>query len=210
MEEQEALDSLVEGSAVKGIIFDFDGVIVSLRTDYDSLRKELEDYSLRRVGFMVGYKPLSEGLSVLCEAGRKEDLEGAYEIIERYEIAALDMTLVNSRLVEAIEGCAHSKKLAIFSMNMRNTIELLLRQEGISGCFDLVVARDDVSRYKPNPEGIKKILEELNLDVGETAYVGDREVDEKSGRRAGMKTLICDPASFRWREVKHGDSRFQR
>jgi phosphoglycolate phosphatase-like HAD superfamily hydrolase len=197
VDEQGVVESLVlDEPSVKGVIFDFDGVIVRLRTDYDALRKKLAEYSLNRFRLSMDFKPLSTGLARLGTTLGPEALAGAYGIVEEFELSVLSKLAVNARLIKAIKQSNRRKKLAIFSMNMHKTIETLLQREKILDYFDLIIAREDVSRFKPDPEGIETILAVLQIGRNEVVYVGDRAVDEETGNRAGIRTLIIKQVHF--------------
>jgi pyrophosphatase PpaX len=55
--------------------------------------------------------------------------------------------------------------------------------------FDIVVTGDDVKQHKPSGEGIKKILEILNLSPDEAILIGDATSDVKAGREANVKVI---------------------
>jgi len=53
--------------------------------------------------------------------------------------------------------------------------------------FDCIITADDVSKGKPNPEGLKKILKKLNINKKESLYVGDSLYDYKASKSAKIK-----------------------
>jgi len=57
------------------------------------------------------------------------------------------------------------------------------------GVFDLVVTGDDVTRAKPDPEGVLAALRELDVAAERSVMVGDGPVDIKAGRAAGTMTV---------------------
>jgi len=65
----------------------------------------------------------------------------------------------------------------------------LLREEGILDRFDAIVLGTDVSRRKPDPEGIVKCLAELGLAADDAVYVGDTPVDIQASRAAGVHAV---------------------
>ena len=61
----------------------------------------------------------------------------------------------------------------------------------IDGLFDVVVSADDVNIPKPDPSGIYKALEKLNiLDKKEVLYIGDNDIDYITATNAGVDTLL--------------------
>ena len=60
---------------------------------------------------------------------------------------------------------------------------------GLDEYIDLVITADDVSRGKPDPEGIQMALTAFGVDSTEAVYVGDGPVDVRAGRAAGVRTV---------------------
>ena len=70
-------------------------------------------------------------------------------------------------------------------------MEFIMEKFDLNQYFDMVVTAlpKDVKNPKPHPEGVEKILSELNVDGGKTLYVGDSEVDQKTARSSGVKFI---------------------
>jgi HAD superfamily hydrolase (TIGR01549 family) len=62
----------------------------------------------------------------------------------------------------------------------------LLRPDGILDRFDAIILGPDVSRVKPDPEGLLKCLHRLGVAPGEAIYVGDAVIDIQASRAAGV------------------------
>ena len=72
------------------------------------------------------------------------------------------------------------------STNRSDTMNHVLLEHGLDGCFDLVVSSLDVKRPKPHPESLLKILEHFGLSPHEAIYIGDSEIDELAAKAAGI------------------------
>jgi HAD superfamily hydrolase (TIGR01549 family) len=75
----------------------------------------------------------------------------------------------------------------------------LLREAGILDRFDSIVLAADVSRRKPDPEGIVKCLRQLGVAPDCAVYVGDTPIDIQASRAAGVRAIgvltgACDSA----------------
>lgn len=55
--------------------------------------------------------------------------------------------------------------------------------------FELIVGQQEGLRRKPNPEGAFLITKQLKVDPSECIYVGDTNVDMRTGKAAGMFTI---------------------
>lgn len=65
----------------------------------------------------------------------------------------------------------------------------LLRAEGLLDRFDAIVLGGDVSRRKPDPEGILKCLKALSVAPEAAVYVGDTPLDLQASRAAGVHAV---------------------
>jgi len=79
-------------------------------------------------------------------------------------------------------------RLGIVSGARPEVLELL-RKDGVLDRFDSVVMGADVSRRKPDPEGIVKCLGELGVAPDAAVYVGDTPVDIQASRAAGVRAV---------------------
>lgn len=79
-------------------------------------------------------------------------------------------------------------RLGIVSGARPEVLELL-RKDGVLERFDAVVLGADVSRRKPDPEGIVKCLRELGVAPDAAVYVGDTPVDIQASRAAGVHAV---------------------
>ncbi|MCP4667090.1 MAG: HAD-IA family hydrolase [Deltaproteobacteria bacterium] len=70
--------------------------------------------------------------------------------------------------------------------NRSNTIGDVLKVNGLSDFFDIVVSSLDVQRPKPHPEAIFKILAYFRISPKEAVYIGDSVVDYETAKAAGV------------------------
>jgi phosphoglycolate phosphatase len=75
---------------------------------------------------------------------------------------------------------------AIVSTKYRYRIESILEHAGLAGAVDLIVGGEDVTRHKPDPEGLQRALAGLGIAVAHALYVGDHPVDGHAAARAGV------------------------
>ena len=81
----------------------------------------------------------------------------------------------------------HEVKLAVFTGKGRRTAAITLEVLRIGGYFDLVITGNDVVRHKPDPEGIFRVLRELDVAPEQTVMVGDSMADVRASRGAGVR-----------------------
>jgi HAD superfamily hydrolase (TIGR01509 family) len=80
-------------------------------------------------------------------------------------------------------------KLAIASSSHKKLIDYLLEQMGIAGCFDFVVASEDVARGKPDPETFLKAANGLSASPDECLVIEDSKLGVEAAKKAGMKCI---------------------
>ena len=70
--------------------------------------------------------------------------------------------------------------------NRSNTIGKVLESYGLADYFDIVVSSLDVTRPKPHPESLFKILEFFSIRSDQALYVGDSPVDAETAKAASV------------------------
>jgi beta-phosphoglucomutase len=210
-------------TGMRAIIFDFNGVII----DDEPLHLELfravladegialsdEDYR----GKYLGYDDRGCFVAALADAGRERDSNDAEfinELIERK--AALYRAAINERyllfpgVVDLVRRLANKYPLAIASGALRGEIEMVLERGGIDGCFQAIIAAEDVGACKPDPEAYLKALAALNagaratIQPGECLVIEDSIAGVEAAKRAGMRCLAVTN-SYAAEELKEAD-----
>ncbi len=89
----------------------------------------------------------------------------------------------------------------------RQTVKVVRAMCG-DDMFDYVQGQKDEIPRKPDPAGIYLAAEKLGVPLEECLYVGDSEVDARTGRNAKVKT-ICVSWGFRTKEeLKAADAEY--
>ena len=70
--------------------------------------------------------------------------------------------------------------------NRTDTMDRVLSEHGLEGCFDIVVTASDVRHPKPHPEQLNVILAHFEIEPGEMIYIGDSLLDGEAARDAGV------------------------
>jgi phosphoglycolate phosphatase len=125
--------------------------------------------------------------SLSGEEDAERGAEFARLFVEKADEVMADMTHV----FEDVKGLLtrlrdEDVKLGIVSTKFRYRIESILRREDLLGSFSVIVGGEDVTRYKPDPEGLLKAVEALEVSPLKSVYVGDSVVDAETAERAGI------------------------
>lgn len=70
--------------------------------------------------------------------------------------------------------------------NRSDTMDQVIQEHGLDGCFDLVISARDVERPKPFPDPLIKIMNHFSVFPEDILYIGDSELDEKASKAAGI------------------------
>ena len=181
----------------KLVIFDFDGTLVDLGVDFESIRDALQEY-FREYGIDMRFKPLLDRLEeALAEI--KASLPGRFAavkressaIIERGEcrnVGRLKVSRDTTTTLKKLRGAG--MRLAIVSMNCRKCVEGVLKRSGIRELFDEVVTRDDKTANKPSPEAIEMLLNRFDMKSEDAVMVGDTWRDYETAKSAGIYFVL--------------------
>ena len=78
-------------------------------------------------------------------------------------------------------------KTAIVSTKRGDTIQFILERLGLDDTVDIVIGSADVTRHKPDPEGLLFALDRLGVEPGETLFCGDTVLDAGAAKNAGTR-----------------------
>ncbi|HXI02497.1 MAG TPA: HAD-IA family hydrolase, partial [Candidatus Saccharimonadales bacterium] len=174
------------------LVLDFDGVVTRLEVDWRAIKKEAARICRDDLGLQTDFSPVASGREhVLREAGA-----GALARIDAFLAGSEMEGLGSARLSPEVADllAAHpALPLAIFSANSRRVLDAAIERFGLGGRVTAIAGREDVSRLKPHPEGLLKVLATTGCDPSRAIYVGDRDVDALAGEAAGVPTWIVSP-----------------
>jgi phosphoglycolate phosphatase len=178
------------------IVFDLDGTIVHLDTDWHHLKILLSKrYAKLYEGEKCEFEHISACLSQVVKKNDEIELSHFFDMILDYEMK----NIRNNKEIEEtvffinhleLFGVKKETKLAILSLNMRDTIMTILKLANLTQRFDLIMGREDVRAWKPNPFGLLEIQKYFNVKKDEMIYFGDTETDTKTGNNAGIEVHL--------------------
>jgi len=76
-------------------------------------------------------------------------------------------------------------KVAIVSTKRGDTIQVIMERFGLMEDLELIVGSADVSRHKPDPEGLLLAMDKLGVTPEETLFCGDTVLDAGAAQNAG-------------------------
>jgi len=187
---------LCQPLAARAVLFDIDGTLVdSIGAYHEVGRLAAEPYGFE---FSREYVRLcmATGVSFWRGVIPPDREDGAILAKQMSAHAAREWPRVLRESGTLFDGVAQTLdalrsrgiRLGIVSGARAEVMELLEAQ-GLLDRFDTVVLGDDVSKGKPDPEGIHKALSALQVAPEAALYVGDAPIDIQASRSAGVRVV---------------------
>jgi phosphoglycolate phosphatase len=175
----------------KTVIFDFDYTLAdSSRGVIECINFALNELGLPTVSVEMVCQTIGLSLpDIFLELAGRQHIakcdEFARLFIKRADEVVADLTVLFDSVPRTIELLKrHGIALGIVSTKFRRRIETILKRENLLNQFDVIVGGEDVSDYKPDPEGLLTAIERLESVPSNSLYVGDSVTDAETAKRA--------------------------
>lgn len=186
----------------KGAIFDLDGTLTNSLADLTtSLNLMLNSYSFPEITENDTLKKINNGSFLLVKRTLPEDgknfsddfVRNAIKVYEKYyDIHYLDKTQPYGNLKEEINILKQNGfKLAVCSNKQDKYTQKIIKTLFGENTFDVILGHDEKYglSHKPDPAPCRYILKKFGLNESETAYIGDSDIDMRTGKNTGMTTF---------------------
>ncbi|MFZ5450039.1 MAG: HAD family hydrolase [Thermodesulfobacteriota bacterium] len=171
------------------IIYDCDGVLIDSRESNRAFYNHILAH--------FGLPPLSESqldlVHVSTAQGSLDFLFRDNPVLE--EAQAYQRTINNDPFLALLRLEPHIREVLVrlrsryrtaIATNRGKSLPLVLKTLGLDGLFDLTISAYDVSRPKPNPECLLKILAHFRTEPDAALYIGDAALDQEVATTAGV------------------------
>ncbi len=195
---------------IKGLLFDFDGVISSLMArvgwSYLYALKKVKPDIKREVVIVALFDTAQKFLAAtekisplyIPQLVAKVSWIPGLNFYQRMKFMINGVIMYNKckmnivpqpGAIETLNLLANDYKLGLVTSAKREIINKALEQIPILKEFDVLITQEDCIHTKPHPEGILKGVKGLGLSTRECLYVGDMPSDIIASRKANVKVV---------------------
>lgn len=174
------------------IVFDLDGTLVHLHVPWETVENRLR-VEMQNVGIDTTNTSV---WSLLSTAYEQELLDYIEPIINAYECAGATRSypLPLSDVVSAL-----SCPIAVCSLNCEAACRRALAVHSIIDDVDVVIGRDTIRPWKPDPAPLEAAIERLPTSPHQPVFIGDSDRDEQTAMAANVDFL---PAKDAWHRTQ--------
>jgi phosphoglycolate phosphatase len=195
--------------SIELVIFDLDGTLIDSRLDLvHSVNAALRHIGRPELPDDVIASYVGDGAPVLIQRALggeavEESLvrKGLEFFLAYYREHKLDHTAVYAGIEKALATMRHlpnhaaqpnngiPRQLAVLTNKPVIPARAIVQALGLGSYFTRVYGGNSFNTKKPDPEGARKLLQEVGVEPKQAAIVGDSHVDIETGRNAGLWTI---------------------
>jgi phosphoglycolate phosphatase-like HAD superfamily hydrolase len=171
------------------LVLDYDGTLAYLAVDWSSVRRDLSR-SAAAFNFPSDFRPLFGEIGRFRDERGAEELQQLFRVLARHEDIGVDGQQPRPEVIQAVESAVRQSavNVVVFSVNLHRTIETGLARLRLP-YISAIVGADDVSHWKPDPEGLHVLMERAGIDLSGTLFIGDSKRDADAAHTAGIDFL---------------------
>ena len=198
---------------IKGLVFDFDGLILDTETpEYQILEEMFQSYGttlpLTEWSAALGASFASFDPMVYLEkkVGRLVDQDLLYQTWKQQSLALIEQQPLLPGVLQLIkEAQQRNLKLAVASSSPGDWVLNHLSRLGMVDFFEIILTSDNVSQIKPHPELYLKAVEALGLKPSEAIAFEDSPNGIKAAKAAGLFCVAVLNPITRQLDTDHAD-----
>jgi len=181
-------------SEIKLLVFDLDGTLIDSELDLA--------LSVNALRGRMGLAPLPHDLiasyvgrgvthlvrQALGDHATEENLESAQAFfLDYYRGHMLDHTLPYPGVAEALDDL-RGRNLAVLTNKPVRFSRDILAGLGLAPYFSFIYGGNSFDRKKPDPMGLRKLMDDTGVSPQKTIMIGDSDTDVLTGRNAAVWT----------------------
>jgi phosphoglycolate phosphatase len=194
--------------AIRLLVFDLDGTLIDSRLDLiHSVNAMLRHFERPELDGDVIASYVGDGAPALVRRALGDpDLDPSHPPVDEpffraaleyflgyYRLHKLDHTTVYDGIPETLAALAGvsngtQRLMAVLSNKPVNPSRDIVAAMGMGEYFVRVYGGNSFTTKKPDPLGVRTLLEETGIPAAEALMIGDSSIDVQTGRNAGLWT----------------------
>ena len=175
---------------ISTLLFDWDGTIVdSAQLGLNAYQKAFAElnFVFSQDIYEVSYSPnwylTYEALGLPKENWTQAD------VLWRLHYDKETPTIIEGAAEALVSVGDKGYRLGVVTSGNNDRVHREAKQFGLENLFEVFVCHEDITRRKPDPEGLHIALARMGTRPEECAYVGDAPEDIEMGRQANIMTV---------------------
>lgn len=172
-----------------GVIFDMDNTLLQSRINFSEMKKAIFRLWTEHGLIEPTFDWQSHTASQLIEIGRTSGRltsrleQEMWAAVTEIEKAGMHEAVLENHVQEVLAALKERHHLFILTNNAYAAAREALQHTGIAGCFEEIVAREQMTTLKPHPSGIHYIRRQYpELPATAWTMVGDSWIDGKAAQ----------------------------
>ncbi len=184
-------DLISRFSEVRALIFDLDGTLIDSKLDLAlAVNATLAEFGREPLPHEQIFSYVGKGAPALIAqalgsgAGEQACMTALEFFIKYYSAHKLDNTALYPGVQETLDALK-GMPLAVYTNKPVRVSRSIIAGLGLADHFRVVYGGNSFERKKPDPMGVRTILQEFGAAPEQTLLVGDSEIDVQTARNAG-------------------------
>ncbi len=181
------------------MVFDLDGTLIDSRRDLaDAVNGLLIDCGAPalpedRVGRMVGDGAATLVARAFAASGVAQPPDALERFLAIYAGRLTDHTRPYDGVVDTLSECAARATLAVLTNKPLASTRTILERLGLAPFFAeaMVLGGDGPFARKPDPGGLRWLIQTVNVEPERTLLVGDSMIDWRTAHAAGARVALA-------------------
>ncbi|MDA4122311.1 MAG: HAD family hydrolase [Thaumarchaeota archaeon] len=165
-------------AAASAYVFDFDGTLGSIPVDWAAVKE-----GLREITGSEDELPSVFPTIIQLLKDRPKETKKAFDLIDKYELAALPSASLYPKSVELLASLAEVAKVSLVTMQGAKATELVLERFGLKQYLLCYFTRED---SLDRAEQVRFALNGMRAKKESSVFVGDRLNDLNAAKLVGI------------------------
>jgi phosphoglycolate phosphatase len=192
---------------LKLLVFDLDGTLIDSARDLcNSVNATLKHFSCEPLPDMVVASYIGDGAVMLvrralfgpdADVVDEDFLSRAYAFfLDYYREHKLDFTYAYAGVKDALEALrqmpdGRARTMSVLTNKPVRPAQAICEALGLAPHFLHIYGGNSFALKKPDPQGLRSLMDEAAASPEETVMIGDSEVDVLTARNAGVWSVGC-------------------